>query len=470
MSDIWPEFPIVLLCHHQLEGRDSQLPGVLNVYAVLERPDRICELEIDLRGGFPQEMWKTVAAIKRPFLALTSLRLSSDLPWPWQPTIEDSFLGGITPRLRLVELNGVPFPAPQKLLLSATDLVTLRMEHIPYTGYIPPEEVVTCLSSLTKLEVLSLGFLHYHRTLFDSPQTHQRPRVPSPSTVLPALTSFQFQGDCWYLDVLITRISFPLLNDLDVMFFDASWENVNFPSLCEFVNRIKTLDVCHRVDISFHPDFVNTTLSRQEGLADCRKIKFGILHPNLDHPDLELPILDWQLLYLIQLRSFSLPPLPALEHLYIHDHGSFPAFCGPSTEESRWLELLRPFTSVKKLYLSERPALRVACALEGLSGERVTEVLPALQDISILGHEPSVAILKAFGKFVATPQASGCSVSIHYQQGGGRVVFSTRRSTFDWSMRSDLAGVPWTFRVMFSHALLIFFTFLFGVRFIKCLR
>jgi hypothetical protein len=140
-------------------------------------------------------------------------------------------------------------------------------------------------------------------------------------------------------------------------------------------------------------------------LADGSKIKFGTLCPTL----------DWQLLCPMQLRSFSLPSLPTLEHLYIHDHGSFPAVCEPfSTEDSRWLALLRPFTSVKKLYLSERPAFRVARALQGLSGERVTEVLPALQDISILGNEPLGPILEAFEKFVATLQASGRSVSIHY--------------------------------------------------------
>jgi len=394
MLDIWPEFPIVVLCHQSLY---SQLRGVLNVYAALNCPDRICE--INLRG-IPIRLFKKVAAITVPLPALTSLRLSSDFGWDWKPIIKDSFLGGIAPRLRSLELNGIPFPAPQKLLLSATDLVTLRMERISRTGYISPEEVVTCLSTLTKLEEFSLGFQHSHSTSFHPHQTNQRP--PAPSTVLPALTSFRFQGDFWYLEVLITRIAFPVLDNLDAMFF--SWENVNSPPLCEFVNRIETLDMHHRADISFHPYFVNTTLSRQEGLANCGKIKFGILCNTF----------DWQRLYLMQLRSF-LPSLPTLEHLYIHDHSPFPSVYGQfSAENSRWLELLHPFTSVKKLYLSEIPALRVARALQDLSDERVTEVLPALQDISFVGHEPSGAILEVFGKFVATLQLSGRSVSVHH--------------------------------------------------------
>jgi len=55
-------------------------------------------------------------------------------------------------------------------------------------------------------------------------------------------------------------------------------------------------------------------------------------------------------------------------------------------EISQWLELftlLHPFTVVvKNLYISRRAELRIAPALQGLSGKRATEVLPALQDIS----------------------------------------------------------------------------------------
>ena len=401
LLDIWPSFPIVVLCHQSLH---SQLRGVLNVYAALNCPDRICEIDL---GGIPIKLFKRVAAINIPLPALTSLRLSSDFDWHWQPIIKDSFLGGIAPRLRSLELKGIPFPAPQKLLLSATDLVTLRMERIPSTGYISPEEIVTCLSTLTKLEELSFGYQSYQSTSFHPHQTSQRP--PVPSAVLPALTSFRFQGDCWYLEDLITRITFPVLDNFDAMFF--SWGNFNSPQLFEFINRIEALDMHHRADISFHPHFVKTALSRQEGMADCGKIKFGIL----------CNAFGWQRSYLMQLRSF-LPSLPTLEHLHIHDHGSFPTSYGQfSTDDSRWqwLELLHPFTSVKRLSLSGKLALRVARALQDVSGEEVTEVLPALRDISIFGHEPSPgeqsgAILEALRKFLATLHLSGRCVSVHY--------------------------------------------------------
>lgn len=394
MLDIWPAFPIVVICH---KGPYSQLRGVLNVIAALKNPDRVCEINLQ---GVPDNLLKRVAAINVPFPALTSLQLSSEADgyeWHWEPIIRDSFLGGTAPRLRSLDLHGIPFPTPQKLLSSATGLVTLRLERIPSTGYISPEDVVTFLSTLTKLEDLALGFQSFHYP------PHHLHQTTVPSTTLPALTSFRFRGDCWYLVFLITKISLPLLANLDVTFF--SRHLVDSPPLCEFVDRIETLDMHDRADISFHKDFVNITFSRQEELADRRTIKLGILCRNL----------YLQLLGLMRLPRLSSPSLPTLEHLYIHGHSSFPSDGQQfSTEGIRWLELLHPFTSVKKLYLSEKPASRVARALQDISGENVSEVLPALRSIFFPDHEPSGAVLEAIGKFVATLRLSGRSVSVHY--------------------------------------------------------
>jgi len=398
MLDIWPALPLVVLCH---KSPHSQLRGVLNVFAALKRPDRICEINLQ---GISNNMLKRVATITVPLPTLTSLHLSylpDDNDYFWEPVIKDSFLGGIAPRLRLLDLHNISFLTPQNLLLSPTDLVTLRLEHISSIGYISPERVVTCLSTLIKLEELALGFQTSYPPRFHLHHTGQR-LPPVPSTVLPTLTSFRFRGDCWYFEDLIARIALPLLDNLDVTFL--KWPIMNSPPLREFVKCIETINTHHRADISFHDDFVDITLSRQ-GLADCRTIKFGILCSTL----------DLQLFCLIHLRSFSLPSLPTLEHLYVHGHGSFPLDCEQSpTENLQWLDILHPFTSVKKLYLSEKPALQVARALQDLSGESVTEVLPSLQSISFFGHEPSEAILEAIGKFIATLQLSGRSVSVHY--------------------------------------------------------
>jgi hypothetical protein len=82
-------------------------------------------------------------------------------------------------------------------------------------------------------------------------------------------------------------------------------------------------------------------------------------------------------------------------------------------DNTQWLHILRPFTSVKNLYLSDQLVPYVARALQGLSGERVTEVLPALQKIFLLGLKSASTVLKTIGKFLAARQISVRTVSVH---------------------------------------------------------
>jgi hypothetical protein len=74
-------------------------------------------------------------------------------------------------------------------------------------------------------------------------------------------------------------------------------------------------------------------------------------------------------------------------------------------ENTRWLELLQPFTSVKNLYLSKDFARPIAHALEELSGEIATEVLPTLENVFIEKFQLSGPVNEAFRNFAATRQS-----------------------------------------------------------------
>jgi hypothetical protein len=314
---------------------------------------------------------KRLAAMKVPFPALISLQLSSELDDNddgWFPVLPDLFLGGIAPRLRLLDLHGILLPLdPRKLFSSAKDLVTLRLENITDLGYISPEKMITWLSMLRSLKEVTLGFRSSQLGLS---QTSQYPS-PVTFTVLPALTSLRFRGDCWYLEVLISRICLPLLDSVDITFFCEP--EFDPPLLREFLRRIRTFEALCRADITFYEDLIDITLSPPEGLTDCRTLKFGILCNRLHH----------QISCLTLLCGSHLPPLRTLEHLYIHmplPPRHYPLYM---VEMYQWLEMLNPFRSVKNLHLASKDlALCVACALETLSDEELMELLPSLQDIS----------------------------------------------------------------------------------------
>jgi hypothetical protein len=86
-------------------------------------------------------------------------------------------------------------------------------------------------------------------------------------------------------------------------------------------------------------------------------------------------------------------------------------------ENAQWVELLHPLTSIKDLLLRDDSIQHVALALEQLSGERVTEALPALQNIFLEGSQPSGPVKKVIGKFVAARQFSGRPVAVHHREG-----------------------------------------------------
>jgi hypothetical protein len=205
--DIWPLLPIVVYVFIGEEWDESNGSvklddwGEDNVIAALEHNDRICEIEF---YEFPSsQSEKVLLAMQRPFPALTRLELEFIGRTAVQP---DSFLGGSAPRLQYLKLGFIPFPGIPNLLLSATHLVHLDLWEIPHSGYFSPDVLVACLSVLTSLERLTIGF--------ESPQSRPNRRLlPQTRTILPILTVLIFYGDDGYLEDLVARIDTPLLDD-----------------------------------------------------------------------------------------------------------------------------------------------------------------------------------------------------------------------------------------------------------------
>jgi len=171
MEDIWPPLPIVVY------GFDYITSNADTIVAALEHNDRVHQIKLDHCPSFLFQQVSPV--IQKPFPALTDLALEFNSGMV--PIVPDSFkfLGGSAPGLRSFSLKGIPFPFPalRKLLLSAADLIEVRLWRIPYYEvYISPWEIATCLSALTRLEEFHLGFGFDRRLLDDNS------RLPPPQT------------------------------------------------------------------------------------------------------------------------------------------------------------------------------------------------------------------------------------------------------------------------------------------------
>jgi hypothetical protein len=379
--NIWPELPIVIHAN-DIKSKDN----VTNIIAGLgQHTDRVCK--IYLAGHFQDSLLKEVAKIDKPFPALTSLRLFS-----WRqnvPVLPDSFLGGSAPRLRSLDLAGIPYPSIGKLLSSTTNLVELSLWGIPHSGYISPETIVPILSTLSRLESLQLGLKHPRS------RTQRASRHPPPitRTVFSNLTFLNLSGDIEYLEDILSQIETPMLNRSSFRIFNQLVFDT--PLLGHFILRTETFMRIHTACLEFHSWGVRIRLSEQ-GVHGTDPMMLNILCKPL----------DWQLSAVAQVLN-SLSTLECLKIAVPHED------LQGEIEVTQWQELLHPFTSVT--LMDENSARLIAPALHYLA-ERETEGLPALQHLRLATEDwqPSGPVKEAIEKFIITQRLHGHSVTVYY--------------------------------------------------------
>lgn len=385
--DIWPVLPISIQAS-LYDDTDAD-----DIIGALEYHDRIGR--INLRDLTQSKFDKCVALLQQPFPVLTSLYLIT-INWEVAFVSTDVFLGGCAPRLKRISLNHVQLPALPKLHSSASGLVELILRNFQFSGsgYILPEAMATCLSLLTRLRSLTIEL-----------QWHSAPPLPASQClpplmpiVLPALTHFSLEGPTEYLEDLVARIETPLLDDGHLgLYGDPIFDNPRVPC---FIHRTKMFKLLDRVaaqfwtaDVSFllhssispakfHLTFPCTGLRIQVALMEriCTQFQISFSH------------VEW-----LELDGYL-----SLEHRW-----------GLSTS---WLGFLLPFTAMQTLHLSGKGIVsHVARMLGGVTGERATEVLPALNTIVLSCPRRKVSkVVLLLEAFVIAREHSGHPVVVQH--------------------------------------------------------
>ena len=392
--DIWPHLPIAIWGYGVVRMR-----GVDNIIAALGHSDRICQLGLENISSSRFE--KVLALMQQPFPELTYLKLwSHDKEVPVIPT---SFLGGSAPRLRTFDLEGIPFPGLPKLLLSATQLVRLELYGIPHSGYIAPDAMVAALSVLTRLETLVIKFIFPYDSPLGVNSTDWKSRRPPLPTrnLLPVLTKLDFVGVDKYLEDLVSRIDVPELNNLEItVFHQLIFDTLQ---LTHFISRTPKFKPYDEASIIFSNWDVSVTLPRIFDRTKDITLSLGVEGLSTRS--------DWEVSSLVQVCRSFFPQtfIPAVEHLDILDDTCLELRCLDYIESSQWLDLFRPFTAVKYLYITRYIAPHIARALRELVGERVTEVFPALQNLLLDDTEP---VRETIEPFIAARQLAGRPVAV----------------------------------------------------------
>ena len=197
-----------------------------------------------------------------------------------------------------------------------------------------------------------------------------------------------------YLENFVARVDAPRLNSFRTTFFKDFVFDV--PQFTQFISRTPTLEAFDKATVVLWDHGASIELSLNT--FDGRRLEVGI----------SCEMLHWQVSFLEQVCTSTLPPLSVLDDLYITNHRSL----GDDIDSSSWLELLHLFTTVKNLYLYEEYAPRIVPALQELAAGRVTDVLLNLQNIFVAKLQPSGPVQEGIGKFIAARQLTGHPITV----------------------------------------------------------
>ena len=357
----WPILPIVMQYAEVPGSSPLTLGDQDNIIALFELPTRLREVHITVTTPLLEKM---ATLMQQPFSVLEYLHLST-----LHGLVLPSEFGSGMPHLRALCMDGFALPVLPQLLLSAHDLVTLRLDKLPSIGY-TIEALINFLPAMTQLETLRVHFL----SPTFRPVLRSTDRILPGLSVLPILNSIEFHGTSEYLESLLFGISAPRLEKFHINFFNQLIFDT--PQLRRFI---------------FHSTIQQST-SHATILASSAGISIILTGLGVPH-ELSLRVscnqLDWQIPSMAEVCDSLSPTLVDVGQLEISAPLSLPD--GQDDMDlilSGILDLLRPFRNVRRLCVTDGSLSLVSGALGLATGELE---LPELQEIQTKHSELTFA-------------------------------------------------------------------------------
>jgi len=298
------------------------------------------------------------------------------------------------PHLRHLLLNGSALPIGSRLLTTAVGLVTLCLVLGHPSTYFHPNTLLRWLSSMPQLETLVL-FFSFPVPNRDVERQIMHTPIMTPVT-LPNLHRFVFGGVSAYLEALVHRITTPLLERLDISFYNQLTFSV--PRLLQYMNTAESLR------------------SESAKFEFSRKKFEVVVHPHGEAESYSLAItvdcwhLDWQVSSAAQISRSLGQMLSAVEHLTLeHDVHSRSSEEHNEVDRTEWRKFLGSFGNVKTLRIAKGLVEELSRCLQLGDGEVSSELLPELQELTYSGSGDSG---DAFPSFIDARQNAGRPITL----------------------------------------------------------
>jgi hypothetical protein len=301
------------------------------------------------------------------------------------------------PQIRCLVLMNFAIPIGSPLLTTTGNLVTLNLGMIPRSVYFRPNALLQRLLLMPQLEILGIFF---NSDILRGDMERQLLHTTITTRItLPNLRRFGFQGANAYLEALLPWITMPLLERLQVYFFNQPTYSI--PHLQQLTDNTGNLRLKY-ARLTFYDDHVGMIVYPHKE-AKMYTLDMSLIGRNF----------DWQVDSAAQVCRMLRTVLFEVEHLVLdYERHNISLWWGAVAHRTHWRELLGTFDNAKTLYLRFWLVEQLARALQSGEEESSTELLPELQELSYLTVQGTGASYDAFAGFIDERQKAGRPVTV----------------------------------------------------------
>jgi hypothetical protein len=378
-----PPLPLVIDYRH----RDITAEDEEAIILALAQRDRVRRIRLYIPV---LKMQKLIMAIDGEYPILEYLMLSDPL--------DDKNTVSILPEtLQMPHLRhfviGCSIPIRFQLLTTGVGLVTLHLALYHPSTYFQPTVLLQSLSLMPQLEILLIFFSF---ALPNRDVERQLMRTPIMTHVtLPNLRSFLFQAVSTYSEAVLSRITAPRLENIQICYPKQLIFSV--PQLLQFMERTENVRF-DRAKFEFSRERVYVEVNPPEAKTFAFSINVDCWH------------LDWQVSSVAQIFNALSQMFSPVEHLtLVHEVHSQSSEEHNEVDRTEWSKLLRSFSNVKTLQIDDGLVRELSSCLRLDDGEHPLELLPELHEFTYPGSSDAD---DAFTPFIDARQNAGRPVTL----------------------------------------------------------
>jgi len=311
---------------------------------------------------------KLITALDEEFSTLDYLDIAAQTKYYTGLMLPKSFQA---PHLRRLVLDGVVCPIGSPIL-TPTGLVTLWLINLHFCAYFPLNDLLQRLSLMPQLETLGIDFHEVVTGRYVEEQLLGTPIITH--VALPNLRWFGFKGSSAYLEALLPRMTTPILEKLQILFF-AQEETYTVPHLLQFITATENL-AFHSVRVAFDEEGVSVRVYPHEG-AKMYALYIEVCCRAVDRQVWGAAQIFNQLRAILSVVDYL--TLESERYFIWHHSRRFWRIF-----RRRWREILGSFSNVKVLRvgISNSFVGELSRSLQLEEGESPLELLPELKELS----------------------------------------------------------------------------------------